>query len=86
MWRLSRFLWIAVVAAMILMFGNLPSVGEPHRPSKVSESEAQDAANRWASLVGGADIAGLEQFLNDNYMHIHGVSRFLVRNDLNENR
>lgn len=41
---------------------------------EISESEALNTANLWASLVSNADIAGLEGLLNEKYIHIHATA------------
>jgi ketosteroid isomerase-like protein len=40
----------------------------------MSESEALNAAQKWALALGGADIAGLDELLHDDYLHIHATS------------
>lgn len=40
----------------------------------MSEPEALKAAQRWATALGRTDIAGLDELLHDEYMHIHATS------------
>ena len=40
----------------------------------MSESEALNTAQKWALALGKADIAGLDELLHDDYMHIHATS------------
>jgi hypothetical protein len=40
----------------------------------LSDVEALNTANLWASLVSKADIPGLEGLLNDRYIHIHATA------------
>jgi ketosteroid isomerase-like protein len=40
----------------------------------MSESEALNTAQKWALALGRADIAGLDELLHDDYMHIHATS------------
>ncbi|ABK97784.1 nuclear transport factor 2 family protein [Pelobacter propionicus] len=40
----------------------------------ISESESLAAAQAWAAALGRPDIAGLDELLHVDYMHIHATS------------
>lgn len=43
-------------------------------PGGISESEALNTAQKWSLALGRTDIAGLDEILHDDYMHIHATS------------
>ena len=40
----------------------------------MSNSEALNTAERWATVVGQADIAGLNELLHTEYVHVHATA------------
>jgi ketosteroid isomerase-like protein len=47
---------------------------ENARVGTVSNSEALNTAERWATVVGQADIAGLNELLHTDYVHVHATA------------
>jgi ketosteroid isomerase-like protein len=47
---------------------------ESARVGTLSNSEALSTAERWATVVGQADIAGLNELLHADYVHVHATA------------
>lgn len=47
---------------------------ENARVGTVSNSEALTTAERWVTVVGQADIAGLNELLHTDYVHVHATA------------
>jgi len=72
--KLKTVFLIMVAAAMLsIPVGPAGAQTQPSGAGDLSEAEALNTANLWASLVSKADIAGLEGLLNDKYIHIHAT-------------
>jgi hypothetical protein len=67
--KMALSMTIAAAAFLILIAGAQPSVAE-----EISEADALNTANVWASLASKGDISGLETLLNERYIHIHGTA------------
>lgn len=67
--------WTTLIAAVVLSLPGMScGTGSVSTRGVMSESEALDTAHQWAAALGKADIAGLEDLLHDDYMHIHATS------------
>lgn len=64
----------AVLAIVFLFSSALGVQAEESRVATLSKSEAMNAAERWASVVGQADIAGLNELLHTDYIHVHATA------------
>jgi len=67
------FFQVALVIAL-LFFSALGVQAESSRVGALSKSEVLDTAERWASVVGQADIAGLNELLHTDYIHVHATA------------
>jgi ketosteroid isomerase-like protein len=64
-----------MIAAMVLMFCAVTGVqAERSGVGVLSESEALGTVEKWASVVGQADLAGLAELLHNDYMHVHATA------------
>jgi len=73
--KVQRLVLLMVLVTMMSVFGGASRAQEKLTGNDTfGESEALNKAEQWASLVSQADIAGLEQLLNDKYMHIHATA------------
>jgi len=62
---------VAVVFSLSLVAG---VQAEAARVGALSKSEALITAERWATVVGQADIAGLNELLHTDYVHVHATA------------
>jgi len=69
--RLSLHAIAAVFLSVSLAAG---AQAENAKAGTLSKSEALNAAERWASAVGQADIAGLNELLHVDYVHVHATA------------
>ena len=70
-----RMSFFQVVLAIVLLFSSALGVqAEESRVATLSKSEALNTAERWASVVGQADIAGLNELLHTDYIHVHATA------------
>jgi len=73
--KVQKLVLLILMVTIFSVFGAGARAQEkPAGSDYVGESEAMNIAQKWASLVGQADIVGLEQLLSENYMHIHGTA------------
>jgi ketosteroid isomerase-like protein len=70
--RMSLFQMIAAV--VLLLSSTVGAQAENSRVGTLSKSEALNTAERWASVVGQADIAGLNELLHNDYIHVHATA------------
>jgi hypothetical protein len=72
--KVQKIIAQIIIAITLTILGGLASAQETTSGSSfLSESEALKVAQEWASLVSQADVVGLQKFLSDNYLHIHGT-------------
>ena len=67
--KMPLLMMISAAAFLILTAG-----AQPSGAAEVSEADALNTANLWASLASKGDISGLETLLNERYIHIHGTA------------
>lgn len=73
--KVQRLILLILIVTMLSVFGVVARAQEKSSGADAfGESEAMNIAQQWASLVSHADIVGLEQLLNENYMHIHATA------------
>ena len=73
--KIQKLIMLMLIVAMLSVWGGVVGAQEKSSGADAfSESEAMNIAQQWASLASQADIAGLEQLLSENYMHIHATS------------
>ena len=65
--RLSLFQMITAAVFSISMMAGA-------RAETLSKSDVMNAAERWASVVGQADVAGLNELLHTDYVHVHATA------------
>ena len=61
----------AIVFSLSLVAG---AQAENARVGTLSNSDALNTAERWATVVGQADIAGLNELLHTDYVHVHATA------------
>ena len=70
-----RLSFLPMIAAL---FFSLSAVASAHAGSDsgrtLSNSEALNTAERWATVVAQADIAGLNELLHADYLHVHATA------------
>jgi hypothetical protein len=75
---MKRNLWKAFLPLIALAVLSLPLAAGAQdgvkRPGDIEASEALTAAKKWASVVGQANISGLEELLHKDYLHIHSTA------------
>ena len=66
---------LKMIAAIVFLFSVVSGVqAESARVGTLSNSEALSTAERWAAVVGQADIAGLNELLHADYVHVHATA------------
>lgn len=70
--RLSLVRMITVVIFAFSVVAGAQS--ENARVKTLSNSVALNTAERWATVVGQADIAGLNELLHTDYVHVHATA------------
>ncbi len=64
-----------MVTTVIFAFSAVTGTqAENARVGTLSNSEALNTAERWATVVGQADIAGLNELLHTDYVHVHATA------------
>jgi hypothetical protein len=73
--KVQRFVLLLLLVTILSVFGGVSEAQErPSGAGTFGESDALNTVQQWASLISNSDLAGLEQLLNDKYMHIHANS------------
>ena len=72
--KIQRVVMLMFVAAVLSLSPAAYAQEKSSPAGTLDESEALKAAQRWALLVSQADIAGLEQLLHNQYLHIHATA------------
>lgn len=64
-----------MITAAFFMFSIVAGAqAETARVGALSNSAALNVAERWATVVGQADIAGLNELLHADYVHVHATA------------
>jgi ketosteroid isomerase-like protein len=62
----------SMIAALFISFVAVTAAqAESHSARTLSNSEALNTAERWATVVAQGDIAGLTELLHTDYLHVH---------------
>ena len=70
-----RLSLVQTITAVIFAFSAVTGAqAENARVGTVSNSEALNTAERWATVVAQADIAGLNELLHTDYVHVHATA------------
>jgi len=66
---------VRMIVAVVFAFSAVAGAqAENSRIGTLSKSEALNTAERWATAVGQADIAGLNELLHTDYVHVHATA------------
>lgn len=66
---------VRMIAAVVFAFSAVAGAqAENARIGTLRKSEALNTAERWATVVGQADIAGLNELLHTDYVHVHATA------------
>jgi len=63
-----------ITAAFFIISAVAGAQAENARAGALSSSAALNTAERWAAVVGQADIAGLNELLHADYVHVHATA------------
>jgi ketosteroid isomerase-like protein len=69
---MSLLKMIVAAAFSLSLFAGVHA--ENARVGTLSKSEVAMTAERWATVVGQADIAGLNELLHTDYVHVHATA------------
>ncbi|MEI7430036.1 MAG: nuclear transport factor 2 family protein [Betaproteobacteria bacterium] len=70
-----RISFLSMIAALVWSFSFVAGVqAESDSGRTLSNSEALNTAERWATVVAQADIAGLNELLHADYVHVHATA------------
>lgn len=66
---------VRMITALIFTFSAVAGAqAENAKVSSLSDSEARITAERWATVVGQANIAELNKLLHTDYVHVHATA------------
>ena len=64
-----------MITVLVFAFSAVAGVqAENAKVATLSNAEALNTAERWATVVGQADIAGLNELLHTDYVHVHATA------------
>jgi hypothetical protein len=67
--------FVRMITTLVFAFSAITSAqAENSKVSTLSNAEALIAAERWATVVGLADIAELNKLLHTDYVHVHATA------------
>ncbi len=72
--RFGLLLGRTITAAFFMFSAVAGAQAENARAESLNSSAALHTAERWATVVGQADIAGLNELLHADYVHVHATA------------
>jgi len=72
--KIRLFAFQVITAAVFTLSASVGAQVGNSQSEKLSESEAMSAAQKWVEVVGQGDVAGLQDLLHEEYMHIHATA------------
>lgn len=78
MLHFSKSFFQPLFAIVLLLSTIAGAQAETRQAEPISASAALNTAEKWATVVGQADLAGLNELLHNDYLHVHATA--LVEN------